>query len=200
MATKIQIINMALGHLGQGPTEALTIDTMRDAARKVLIFADMARDMTLGDHDWLEARVPVTLQPLSLSALTGWAQAYGLPAGFLRVSQVEGCGRWEVGLYNGEGAEQKVLYSDAALSAASVIITCDWATLSPQLALAVSLKMAWLAAISVLGNSSATLSTRSVLAADYLEACRDAARIEAFGFNDPDDRVPGFQDYRRLAI
>jgi|GEM_PF-3769506 len=204
MATKDQIINMALGHLGQAPTDTLDVNTIRDSVRKVLVFADMARDLVLGDHDWLEACVPVTLNPLSLSSLTGWANAYGLPEKFVRMSEVDGGCRWELGLYiettGNARTEQKVLYSDSSLARARAVITCDWTSLGSQLALAVSFKMAWLAAISVLGNKGETLNVKAALDTAYIDACRDAARSEAFNHNDPGDRVAGFQDYRRLAI
>jgi hypothetical protein len=199
MASKTEYINMALGFLGQDPTETIDLNNLpanRTAPRKIIVFAEQARDLTLEDHDWLDAQVPVNLSPLSLSGFTDWPYVYGVPAGFVRISELTGPGKWQVGLHIDDNDNQRrVIYADGKITRASAIVKPDWEMLPPALGLAVACKMAWLACVSV----TVKADRKDDLEKDHLSACRDAARAEAFNSQDDDPDMPRLQDWRLQA-
>lgn len=166
MASQIEIINMALAYLGQPPTDTLNANSARENVRRLLVFADAARDWVAGLADWLHLQLQVSVAPLSLpDGFRGpLAYAYPLPSQYLRVSRVS-TGRegtdparygapgpaWRVGLYdpaNGE-AVRAVLWSEALLREFWVILRPDWSLLPPHLVRLVALRLASEAAVSV---------------------------------------------------
>ncbi|BBF79918.1 hypothetical protein [Asticcacaulis excentricus] len=196
MASKVEIINMVHGHLGQAIIETSLSGDIREATRKVLMFADTAKDLVLSDHDWKNATMDIELQPLSGVVAGRWTHVYGLPEGFLRASVIDVRTDWEVGLVLKNGVPVRAIKSMAALSWAKVVVSVPWDVLPLHLMLATSLKIAELACNIVTGKVDKVPSLREAYAAALL----DAARVESYnhGVDQPD--IQGYHLYRRLAV
>lgn len=83
MASKIDIINLAMIAIGQQPLVSLSDNTK--AARLVLAMYDSRRDAVLQEHPWKFATKRTTLSsPVSTAPAFGWSYAYQLPADFIR--------------------------------------------------------------------------------------------------------------------
>ena len=200
MPSKEQWANMALGHLGQDPVADLDFDNLaanRTAPRRLLTYMDQALQLLVEDHDWLDMQVPVNVTPLSIGGFTTWANIYGLPENYVRMSEVQCGGRWQVSLhYDNGGVARRVLYADGIVSRASAIVLPPWDLLSPSLGLAASFKLAWLACVAITGKTD----LRPALEDAYLGAYRDAGRAEAFNHASGESDVERLEDWRRLAL
>lgn len=95
MASKAQICNLALSHLGQTETTIanLTTDTGNTAAQ-CRVHYDVAREFVLADHDWNFAEKSVTLAETGTpSAL--WAYRYDYPSDCLKFRRIERASKLE---------------------------------------------------------------------------------------------------------
>lgn len=89
MATKLQIINLALGHLGEPPVTAIDGDPHPPSVAKALLHWDQALEVALSQAGWLCALESRTLDPVANEA-GDWRYGalYLLPAATLRVWNV----------------------------------------------------------------------------------------------------------------
>lgn len=79
MATKVEICNMAIAHLGAGKPIS-NIDTERSAeASACRLFFDIARDATLREFKWPFATSIVALQEIEEAPSTEWSYSYQYP-------------------------------------------------------------------------------------------------------------------------
>lgn len=197
MASIIQILNMALGHLGQEPIDTLDLERLREGPRKLYAFADAAREIVIGTHDWLEVQVPINLEPLSITGLYEYRFVYGLPERFVRMSSVAGCADWHVGLHvDSAGNERRVLHASGALSQAWAVIVPKWESLSPQLMLAISLKMADLGCVGVTGGRK----YKDDLRQEFNQALVEAASMEGFNHGSSAPDMHGFHLEKYRAV
>lgn len=88
-ASPEKVVNLALRHLGEEPTETIDPTQARSAVRKVLGFLYDAVDVVLIAHDWLDARGYVTVQPSGAGGNFRWPSLYWMPEGALMVRDVE---------------------------------------------------------------------------------------------------------------
>ena len=95
MASKAQICNLALSHLGQTETTIanLTTDT-GNTATQCRVHYDIAREFVLADHDWNFAEKSVTLAETGTpSAL--WTYRYDYPSDCLKFRRIERASKLE---------------------------------------------------------------------------------------------------------
>jgi hypothetical protein len=88
MATKVEICNLALGHLGIGK-QIVTLDTEQSqeaiACRR---FFDVTRDETLRDAAWPFARRRMTLAQIEEDPNDDWAYSYRYPTDCLMIRRI----------------------------------------------------------------------------------------------------------------
>ena len=87
MTERVDVVNIALSLLGQNEIESLE-DSGKAATQMKLHYA-IARDATLEAYEWgfaIERFVP---NPLETGPLWGWENAFPIPAGILRVLEVD---------------------------------------------------------------------------------------------------------------
>src|SRR5688500_10652792 len=79
MATKIDIANQALSHLGVGK-EITSLTERSEEARALNRFYDVALDALLSEFDWPFARKEAALNEAESEPVEGWSYAYRYPA------------------------------------------------------------------------------------------------------------------------
>ncbi|MBI1684460.1 hypothetical protein [Caulobacter hibisci] len=191
MASRESIVNKALRHLGEEPTETLDLTVARTAVRKVLGFLDAARDAVLIAHDWLDARAYLTLQPSAMAGNWRWPSCYLLAPEMLMVRDVVGCGAWERGteVDAGTGAELIVVRTMGG-GAIRVVATrrIGWSVVPVYLEEAMGLMLAAMACMSVNGDE-ARASGLDKRAASAIGAAQGKDGIQAVAaepvFSDP---------------
>lgn len=85
MASVVDIVNLALSHLGD-EAEVISITPPDGTAQATQAgrFYPLARDLLLEMHPWTFAMVRVTLAPVAAGAPSQWAYAYALPVKCLK--------------------------------------------------------------------------------------------------------------------
>jgi len=86
MASKTEIINLALTHLGAKVISSITEST--EVARRAAVVYDPARDECLRSCDWAFATQIVALAEIANETVTGWDYLYAYPSNCLRVRKV----------------------------------------------------------------------------------------------------------------
>lgn len=88
MASKVEVCNLAISHLGTGK-EIANIDTEKsEEAGACRRFYDIARDATLRDFAWPFARKKVTLALIEENPTDEWAFSYRYPADCLKAGRI----------------------------------------------------------------------------------------------------------------
>jgi len=89
MASKTEICNMSISHIGTGK-EILNIDTETSEEAKVCRrFYDISRKDALRGYDWPFARVRLALALVEEDPNTEWKYAYRYPSGCVAVRRIE---------------------------------------------------------------------------------------------------------------
>lgn len=199
MASRESIVNGALRHLGEEPTETLDLALCRPAVRKVLGFLDEARDAVLIAQDWLDARRYVTLQPSG--QVDGWkyADLFWLDPKALMVRDVVGCAAWERGtLEDGDGVEKRVIRANVGGAQIQAVLTwrIGWAPLPVYLDLPIQLQLAAMACQPINGDAArADALQKRATDAVYLALGKDGVQCGNQGAVIPDP----YGDLRRSA-
>jgi hypothetical protein len=87
MASKVDICNLALGHLAQGATPITSIDPPDGSfyAEVMYQYYPIARDMALEAHEWNFASTRERLARITLpDSITQWAYAFDFPTQVIR--------------------------------------------------------------------------------------------------------------------
>lgn len=87
MASKLDIWNLALSHIGDGD-DVDDVDEQSVEAEQCRKFYPMARDMTLERHNWDFAIDTVQLSVLAETASGIWAYRYALPSDYIKAVKV----------------------------------------------------------------------------------------------------------------
>lgn len=93
--TKTEIINMALGRLGESPIQSLDENSV--PARAALLVYDAARRAALRDYPWSFALKEADLVRNAVCASKFFAYSFALPFGCLKVVEVLGDAEYETG-------------------------------------------------------------------------------------------------------
>lgn len=159
MATRIEVINMALGLLGAQP--AASPDDGSVGANLALRFYDTVRDSVLSASNWGFALVRAELAKLGTVPAFGYRYAYSLPPDFLRaVSLSENAAGYDWDIQSG------CLLIDLDSDSAPLLLlylarVTDESLFPPDFALALSAKLASVMAPSLLSSGQgANVSAR----------------------------------------
>lgn len=155
------ILNMGLHHLGMEPI--VDISDLNPSAKALNDFWVPARDDTFGEHKWGFADAQVSLQLVSATVI-GWDYVYGYPNNFARVWNVYG----EGAVAHKEECEfekrylitedRSVLCSNEPLAMADgTYIVQNVSVWDPKFCMAMSLKMASLVCVDLLGDMDKSL-------------------------------------------
>lgn len=88
MATKTEIANLAIAHLGMGKQIA-NIDTEQSNEANVMrLFFDTARDAVLEDFDWPFARRYIQLQLVDEAPNSEWGYSYRYPSTAMAIRKI----------------------------------------------------------------------------------------------------------------
>ena len=127
-ATAVNLVNTALGLLGQEPVVDLSDASLAqsNAAVKLLRVLELARDAVLGRHGWTCALAYVTLQPAIIPndpADWRYPTRYLVPADCIRIWEIGGIEwsgsfacwqpRWQVGTTEANGSPQFIIRASA---------------------------------------------------------------------------------------
>ena len=88
MASKTELCNLAISHLGQAK-EIANIDTEQSQeASACRRFFDTAKRASLIDHDWAFASEQYTLELVETSPNDEWRYSYRYPSGYLKIRRI----------------------------------------------------------------------------------------------------------------
>lgn len=173
---QVQIVNTALGLLGQEPVIDLGEASLQGsiAATKLMRVIEQARDTVLRRHGWICALKYVTLPPALIDGYVNWRYptVYVLDADALRLWELEGVTptagsafdpncwgpRWQAGTEETDsGSRQVVRAQNQAADGSSPSINiayvrrCGWSSLDATVADAIAYETASRGALSVTG-------------------------------------------------
>jgi hypothetical protein len=186
-AAQVQIINTALGVLGQEPVAALDEASLKASlsATKLMRHIEAARDAVLARHGWTCALEYVALSPAAIGGYVNWRYptVYYLPGAALRVWEIEGVSvvaggadcwgpRWQRGtVEDGAGARQviRAQSGDGDLNVAYVR-RANWTALDTHVADAVAYETAARGAYSVTADQGKAMKAGQAAEARILLA------------------------------
>lgn len=168
---QVQIVNTALGLLGQEPVADLSEPALQAsiAATKLMRAIEQARDTILRRHGWICALKYVTLPPATPDGYVNWRYptVYFLPPDALRVWEIEGVTptpgtafdagcwgpRWQAGTEETDSGARQVIRAQNATAQVNIayVRRCNWASLDAQVADAIGYELAARGALSVTG-------------------------------------------------
>lgn len=122
MALQLTLLNLALAHHGEDPTDTLDLNVMATNPRKVFRFMERARDQVVGSHHWSWATEFSVWNPATEGGNWRFQSCYLQPADCLRVVEVDSgamCGgpHWQRGTWTNpdNAADQKAaIFADSA--------------------------------------------------------------------------------------
>lgn len=183
------IANLALAEISARSITSLSDDT--NEARWCSRFYAQCRDELLHEHPWNFAIKRTTLSRLVDAPVSEWAFAYGLPADFIRLYQLNGftpdspTRRWEI-------EAGQLLTDEEEASIRYVCQQTDTTKFSPQFVTALSLSLASRICKPITGNDNTALiakfelSLRRARRADAREGkprrkdfCADSALVRS---------------------
>ena len=137
MATKLEICNMALSHLGVGEGIA-AISESSEPARACRLFYDQARDEVLTEIPWTFASKRADLALITADPNDDWGYSYQYPSDALAVRRIPSILRNEtrasrVSYYVSNDTDNRVLFTDTAEAALEYTYRVEQENLFPPL-------------------------------------------------------------------
>lgn len=172
MNTTTDLANYALAHLGE--PQITDIDGENNTARLCKRFVSDTIDEVIRSHRWNCATARATLTRLSEAPAHGLTYAYQLPAGFLRLLEVNG-EAWEGTDEFFEIEEDKELRTDVSTVKIRYLKRIGVSDMDPLLAEAVAFKLASKLAVPI----TAKLDQQTQMLGLYDRALRKASAVDA---------------------
>lgn len=177
---QVQIVNTALGLLGQEPVTDLSEASLQASisATKLMRHIEQARDTVLRRHGWLCALEYATLAPAMPEGYSNWRYptVYYLPSDALRTWEIAGicpggnagftCDgpffgdgwepRWQTGTFETDDGARQIIRAQNADASLNIVYVrrCDWSSLDAHVADAIAFETASRAGFSITGASA----------------------------------------------
>ena len=169
MASKLEIVNIALARLGESPIQSLTEDSV--PARVVSLLFDSARKSALRDYNWSFATRSASLARMSAlpEELFDFQYAYALPPDCLRALRLRSGGAFLI--------RYKYLYTDDASSVLEYIADIpDAEAFDAKFTEAFTYKLASELAMSIKGSPDLMAAMSNAYTALTQSAAAETAR------------------------
>jgi len=158
MASKTEIANMAISHLGIGKT-ITNLDTDKSQeAQACRVFFETAKNAALKDHDWSFAWKEATLNLIEENPLDEWGYSYRYPTDALTIRRIvsgQQCDTLDsvVPFVIGSDSSGKLIYTDRSEARVQYTFDVDNVDLyTPRFTLALSFQLAYYIAPRITGG------------------------------------------------
>jgi hypothetical protein len=175
VASQVDIANAALAKLGQ--TRISSLDDASTTARAVKARWDMLRDAELRSHPWKFALTRGVLAQITTAPEWGYAYQYRLPAGFIRLAEINDDWWW----YSEDSAPWKI-EGDVILADMAPPLRARWTervTEAPRYDPLFCEVLASRLALELTYLVTASLTLKRDLRTDHQVALREAYRVDA---------------------